>query len=77
MTEDYATALKQFSERNHETYQQVRKDCQSDIIDALGGLDTMIQLCLTNDQFSLQKNKSQFESFKSLMESQNHMSMPP
>ena len=46
-------------------------DCQNDIIDRFGGLETMIELCLTNPQFSTDTYKQQFDSFKSLMESQN------
>ena len=70
MTEEYATALKQFSTTNHDVYQQVLTDCQQDIIVTFGGLDTMIHLCLTNHQFSTNKYKSHFDSFKNLMESQ-------
>lgn len=67
----YASGLVEFSETNHATYQQVLNECQNEIIDVFGGLDTMIQLCLTNPQFSSDTYKLQFESFKSLMESKN------
>ena len=71
MNKDYPIRLKEFSEANRNTYQQVLNDCQNDIIDALGGIDTMIELCLTNPQFSTNKYISQFESFQRLMESKN------
>lgn len=38
------------------------KECHNEIIDAFGGLDTMIHLCVTNPQFSTIKYKSQFDS---------------
>ena len=63
----YAKRLKQYSETNWETYKEVLIDHQNDIIDTFGGLDTIVQLCLTNPQFS----KAQFDSFKSLMDSKN------
>ena len=71
MNEDYITRVIEFSETNRYTYQQVLNDCQSDVIEAFGGLDTMVELCLTNSQFCTNKYKSEFDSFKRLMESKN------
>ena len=71
MSKEYAKRLKEFSESNDNTYQKVLDDYQNDIIDRFGGLNTMIQLCLTNDQFSTDTYKPQFESFKTFMKSQN------
>ena len=71
MSKEYAKRLKEFSETNRNKYQTVLDDFQNEIIDRFGGLDTMIQLYLTNDKFSTDTYKSQFESFKSFMESTN------
>ena len=71
MSQDYVFELNEFSETNPTTYQQVLNECQNDIIDAFGGLDAMIQLCLTNPEFSTDTYKSQFDAFKNLMESKN------
>ena len=71
MSKEYAQRLKEFSETNGNTYQAMLDDYQNDIIDRFGGLDAMIQLCLTNDQFSTDAYKSQFESFQTFMESKH------
>ena len=68
MSDCYSARLKDFSEANHETYHKVLNDCKTDIIDRFGGLYEMIHLCLTNPEFSSDTYKSQFDSFKSLME---------
>ena len=67
MNEDYVTSLMKFSETNRDAYQSVLKNYQNEIIDTSGGLDAMIALCLTNPEFSTNKYKTQFDSFKSLM----------
>ena len=67
----YATRLEEFSQTNSNTYQQVLNDHEKQILDVFGGLDTMIHLCLINPQFSTDQYESQFNSFKSLMESNN------
>ena len=71
MNKDYAKRLKTFSQENWDVYQKVLDDCQLDIIDCFGGLDTIIQLCLTHDQFATYTNKPQLDSFKRLMESKH------
>lgn len=71
MNENYVTSLMRFSETNRDAYQSVLKNYQNEIIDTSGGLDAMIALCLTNPEFSTNKYKTQFDSFKSLMESKN------
>ena len=71
MNDDYTTPLLEISDTNHDNHQQVLFDCQDEIIEAFGGIDTMIELCVTNPQFSTNKYKSQFNSLKRVMESKN------
>ena len=71
MSKEYAKRLKEYSETHVDTYQKVINDYQNDIIDQFGGFDAMIQLCLTNPQFSDGAHKSQFNLFKNFMESKN------
>ena len=38
MSENYDTRLKEFSETNHDAYQDVLNDCHNDIIEAFCGI---------------------------------------
>ena len=69
MSREYAKRLEEVSQTNGDVYQKILVDCQNDIIENIGGLNTMIQLCLTHDQFCTDTYESQFDSFRNLMES--------